>query len=54
MIIEIGSEVVCKSTGRHYRVTQITDSSILLEMRLIKSTLEVTKEQFETDFRLEW
>jgi hypothetical protein len=54
MIIEIGSEVVCKSTGRHYRVTQITDSSILLEMRLVKSTLEVTKAQFDEDFRLEW
>jgi len=54
MVIEIGSEVVCRQTGRHYKVIQITDSTIQLEQRLVKFKSEVNKDTFERDFRAEW
>jgi hypothetical protein len=54
MVIEIGAEVVCRSTGRHYKIIQITDSSIVLEQRLVKFKSEVNKDTFERDYRIEW
>ena len=54
MVLEIGAEVVCKTTGRHYKITQITDSTIVLEQRLVKFRTEVSRATFESDFRADW